>query len=301
LGAVRLRRPAIPSIEARPLGRRRTPRRDRLAIQYHYDLPDAFFGLFLGPTRGYTCGYYEQPTDTVEEAQMRKFDLVCTKLDLKPGERLLDIGCGWGALMIHAAQKYGARVVGITISESQAREVGRRISAAGVSDRCEVRLSDWRETNDGPYDKIASIEMIEHIGAAGLPEFFQHARSLTTPSGLVFTQAIVQTLRRARSSKAFIPRYVFPDVELVTLSELIGAMASAQLEVSSTESLSAHYPATLRHWAANLEANRDEAIRLVGLERVRGWELYLHGCAGAFERNTMAVHQIVSGAVGTMD
>jgi cyclopropane-fatty-acyl-phospholipid synthase len=286
----------IPASEARLAGRRTSLRRDRDAIEYHYDMPDAFYQLVLGRTRGYTCGYYLEPDDSLDESQLRKFDRVCAKLDLQPGERLLDIGCGWGTLMIHAAHHYGARVVGITISESQAEEVRRRVRQASVADQCEVRLCDWREIDDGPYDKVANIEMIEHVGAAHLPQFFDTARSLVEPGGLIFTQAIVRETRRRLKDGRFITRYIFPDGEIVPFVDLLEAMSSARLEVRDLESLRAHYPPTLRAWTQNLNAHRAEAIELVGVERVRAWDIYLAASALAFERGALSVHQILAAA-----
>jgi cyclopropane-fatty-acyl-phospholipid synthase len=296
LGAVHLRRPPIPASEARLAGHRRSLRRDRDAISYHYDLPDAYVDLVLGPSRGYTCGYFEDRGDSLEDAQIRKFDRVCSKLDLQPGERLLDIGCGWGTLMIHAARDYGARVVGVTISESQAKAVRQRIRDAGVADQCEVRLCDWREIDDGPYDKLASVEMIEAVGAANLPPFFATARALVSPGGGVFTQAIVRDAPTnfKGCSSPFLSSYIFPDGELVSVTELLDTMTSSGLEIRGLESLRPHYPMTLRAWSANLDDRRQEAIDLVGIERVRAWDIYLAACALAFERGTLSVHQIVA-------
>lgn len=295
LGALRLRRPPIPASEARLQGRRKSLRRDRDAIAYHYDMPDAFYELVLGPTLGYTCGYHQHPNDSLEDSQRQKFDRVCAKLDIKPGDRLLDVGCGWGTLMIHAAREYGARVVGVTISESQVEEVRRRIRAAGVADQCEVRLCDWREIDDGPDDKLASVEMIEHVGAATLPRFFASVNALVAPGGAVFTQAIVRHVHSSfKESSPFITRYIFPDGQLVSLTELLGAMTSSGLEIRDLESLRAHYPATLRAWAANLDDHRDDAVELVGIERVRAWDIYLAASALAFERGALSVYQIVA-------
>jgi cyclopropane-fatty-acyl-phospholipid synthase len=295
LGALRLRRPPVPASEARLRGRRRSVRRDRTAIAYHYDIPGMFYELVLGPTRGYTCGYYHDAADTLEEAQTRKFDRVCRKLGLQSGQRLLDIGCGWGGLMIHAARHYDARVVGITISEAQAHEVRQRICAAGVADQCEVRLCDWREITDGPYDNVASVEMIEHVGAAGLPAFFAQAHALTAPGGAVFTQAIVRDVpSTTKSSSSFITRYIFPDGELVSVIELLEAMTAAGLEIRDLESLRAHYPTTLRAWIANLDQHRQEAIELAGIERVRAWDIYLAASALTFERGALSVYQILA-------
>jgi cyclopropane-fatty-acyl-phospholipid synthase len=296
LGAALLHRPPIPASEARLSGRRMSLRRARDAVAYAYDLPDAFYELVLGPTRGYTCGYYQRPDDSLEESQLRKFDLVCSKLDLQSGERLLDIGCGWGTLMIHAARHYGARVVGVTISRSQAEEVQRRIQAAGVADRCEVRLCDWREIDDGPYDKLAIVEMIEHVGVAQLPRFFRAACSLVAPGSLVFTQAIVRDRQRELNDRRFLPRYIFPDGEFPSFLDVLDAVTSQGLEVRDVESLRAHYPPTLRGWSTNLDTHRDEAIELVGTERVRAWDIYLAASYLAFERGRLSVHQILAAA-----
>jgi cyclopropane-fatty-acyl-phospholipid synthase len=296
LGAVRSRRLPVPVSEARLTGRRRSKRRDKAAIAYHYDIPDAFYELVLGPTRGYTCGYYADLDESLDVSQIRKFDRVCEKLELQPGDRLLDIGCGWGSLMIRAAHQYGARAVGVTISESQAEEVRRRIRAAGVSDQCEVRLCDWREIEDGPYDKIASVEMVEHVGGKNLPAFFAKARSLVAPGGTVFTQVMVRGTARRFKDNRFITRYVFPDSELVPFPQLLDAMTAAGLEIRNLESLRAHYPPTLRAWAANLNTHREQAIELIGIERVRVWDIYLAASMLAFERGALSVHQILAAA-----
>jgi cyclopropane-fatty-acyl-phospholipid synthase len=292
LGAFsRALRAPVPATESRLSGRAHSIRRDRGAISHHYDVSNEFYRLVLGPTMVYSCAYFDDPEESLEAAQERKLDLICRKLALAPGERLLDIGCGWGSLLIHAATHYGVRAVGVTISERQAELARSRIRDAGLSDRCEVRLVDYREVDDGPYDKIASVGMYEHVGRAQLDRYVSSIRSLLRPGGLFLNHGIARLHSRAGGPKSFISRYVFPDGELHPIDALAEVVQDAGMEVRDVESLREHYPLTLRRWGANLAANREEAIAAAGDERERIWRLYMAGSAVAFERGDITVFQ----------
>ncbi len=215
LGLLRRPEPEPPAVEARLDGDAHSAERDKQAISHHYDVSNEFYRRMLGPTMVYSCAYFGSPEDTLDEAQTRKLDLICRKLELEPGERLLDIGCGWGSLLIHAASEYGVRGVGVTVSQEQAALARERIAAAGLSDQLEVRLQDYREVADGPYDKIASIGMFEHVGRANLPTYFKHAHELLDTDGLFLNHGIVRPVATP-SIGSFSERYVFPDGELHT-------------------------------------------------------------------------------------
>jgi cyclopropane-fatty-acyl-phospholipid synthase len=289
-----LRLPPPPASEARVRGRRHSLRRDRVAVRHHYDVPTDFYRLVLGPSLVYSCAYWAGEDESLEEAQERKLDLVCRKLDLQPGERLLDVGCGWGSLLLHAAERYGVRAVGITLSESQAAEARRRAAAAGLEERVEVRVADYRELSDGPYDKIASIGMVEHVGVSLLETYARRAARLLRPGGRILNHGIVRLAPKPRSDRSFIARYVFPDGELHPLSEVIVAMERAGLEVRDAEALREHYPLTLRAWSGNLARHRREAIAHAGAERERVWRLYMAGSALAFARGAIGVFQTLA-------
>ncbi|MFT3862890.1 MAG: cyclopropane-fatty-acyl-phospholipid synthase family protein [Solirubrobacterales bacterium] len=293
--AWRLRPPAA---EARPAGRLHSPQRDRRAISHHYDVSDDFYRIVLGPSLVYSCAYFDQPRESLEAAQARKLDLICRKLDLAPGERLLDVGCGWGSLVIHAAARYGVRAVGVTISEAQAELGRRRIREAGLADRCEIRLADYRELDDGPYDKVASVGMYEHVGTGRLDRYVAAVAALLRPGGLFLNHGIARLDSRPGGQKSFIARYVFPDGELQPLDSLLAGLRRAKLEVRDVESLREHYPLTLRRWGANLAARREEAIVAAGIERERVWRLYMTGSAHAFERGDITVFQTLAARPG---
>lgn len=297
LGAL-LRRPPIPASEARLRGRRHSLRRDQAAVRHHYDVSNAFYRHVLGPSMVYSCAYFASPDETLEAAQERKLDVICRKLRLHEGERFLDVGCGWGSLVIHAASRYGARAVGATLSEPQARLARERIQAAGVADRAEIRVSDYREVADGPYDKIASVGMYEHVGASQLDDYMGTMRRLLRPGGLFLNHGIVRDRPQPRDPDTFIARYVFPDGELHAVSTAIAAMERAGLEPRDDESLREHYPLTLRRWIANLEANQDACIAEAGEERTRVWRLYMAGSARSFARGDISVHQVLAAAPG---
>ena len=233
-------------------------------------------------------------------AQERKLDVVCRKLNLQPGERLLDVGCGWGSLVIHAATHYGVRAVGVTISPAQAELARERVREAGLSDQVEIRLADYRDTSDGPYDKIASVGMVEHVGTAELPAYFAHLRELLKPGGVLLNHGIVRPREQKRNDKSFAWRFVFPDGELQTLSRVLGEMEKAGLEPRDTESLREHYGLTLRALVREpVASTEEEATQEAGAERERIWRLHNIGAALGFERGDLSVHQVVAVAPGS--
>lgn len=298
LGALRLSRPPVPAAEARIGGRRHSRARDRAAVRHHYDVSNRFYRLVLGPSMVYSCAYYSSAEDSLEEAQERKLDLICRKLHLREGERLLDVGCGWGSLLLHAAEHYGARAVGVTLSEPQAELARARIAEAGLADHCEVRVADYREVQDGPYDKIASVGMYEHVGADKLGEYMQQIRGLLRDGGLFLNHGITRANPRPWDPNSFIARYVFPDGELQSVATVIAAMERAGLEVRDEESLREHYALTLRSWLANLARRPEQVIAEADAERERIWRLYMTGSAIAFDRGDISVHQVLAVAPG---
>ena len=283
-----------PAEEARMRGRRHSKHRDAEAISHHYDVSNDFYRLLLGPSITYSCAFFESPTTPLEAAQTAKLELVARKLGLGPDMRLLDVGCGWGSMVIHAAKRYGVTAVGVTLSERQAEYAANRIVDEGLSDRIEIRLQDYRDVDDGPYDAISSIGMFEHVGVAQLAAYFEALTSLLRPGGRLLNHAISRPPGRAAlSKKSFIARYVFPDGELQEVGSVVSAMQSHGLEVRDVESLREHYELTLRRWVANLETAWEPAIRLVGPARARIWRLYMAGSALAFRAGRINVHQVL--------
>jgi len=286
-----------PDEEVRLRGWRHSKARDAAAISHHYDVSNAFYRLVLGPSLTYSCAVWHDPDDTLEAAQANKYELICRKLDLRPGMRLLDVGCGWGGMVMHAAQNHGVQAVGITISRQQAELAEKRVAEAGLSDQVQIRVQDYREVTDGPYDGISSIGMFEHVGEARLAEYFECLRRLVRPEGRLLNHGIS---RPARSEKArlprrsFINRYVFPDGELHEVGRVISITQDAGFEVRHVESLREHYALTLRRWVANLEAHWDEAVAEVGAPRARVWRLYMAGSAIGFEAGRTQIHQVLS-------
>jgi len=279
---------------------RHTRPADRRAIQHHYDVGNEFYGLWLDRNRVYSCGYFRTADDSLDVAQEQKLDHICRKLRLKPGERFLDIGCGWGALIIWAARNYGVKALGITLSDEQHAYANERIKELGLEDRCEARLLDYRDlAPDDQYDKIASVGMFEHVGKKNLPVYFEKIHSLLKPGGLVMNHGITTNSLDDRALGSdigkFVDEYVFPGGELVHVSRVIREMAIQGLETWDAECLRPHYAKTLWEWVTRLEAQAARARELVGERRYRIWRIYMAGSAYAFERGWISIFQLLGG------
>jgi cyclopropane-fatty-acyl-phospholipid synthase len=284
-----------PPEEIVPRGRRHSLRRDKVAVSHHYDVGNEFYSLVLGPSMTYSCARFVDPDVSLEDAQAAKHELICRKLGLheRPGARLLDVGCGWGSMAIHAATHHGAQVVGVTISNEQAAEARQRVEAAGVSDRVEIRIEDYRRVADGPFDAISSVGMAEHVGEAKMDDYFGILHSLLRPGGRMLNHAISSVGGSRLRRRSFLYRYVFPDGELLDVGTTVLSMERAGFEVRDVENLREHYAATLRHWVANLERDWDRAVDLVGEGRARVWLLYMSGSINSFDSNGSAIHQVL--------
>jgi cyclopropane-fatty-acyl-phospholipid synthase len=286
-------------------GRRHTRARDAAAVSAHYNLSNAFYQLWLDERLVYSCAYFPTGAEDLATAQAAKLDYLCRKLRLQPGERLLDIGCGWGGLVLHAAQHYGVQAVGITLSEPQAELARSRIDAAGLSGCCRVELRDYRDLSAWEtFDKVVSVGMVEHVGRANLPTYFAQAHRWTRPGGLLLNHGIVLATPLATGpsawlarafwqERAFIQRYVFPDSELELPATMIAAAELAGWETRDLESLREHYALTLRHWVRRLEAQREAACQLVGEQRYRIWRLYMAASAHAFASGQIGIVQML--------
>ena len=267
------------------------------AIQFHYDVSNEFYALWLDQAMVYSCGYFEQLGDDLDQAQQAKLDHVCRKLQLQPGDRLLDIGCGWGALVIHAATHYGVHAHGVTLSQQQLELARRRISQAGLGDRVTVELRDYRDLQgDAVYDKVASVGMFEHVGLKNLPVYFSTVHRLLKPVGLFLNHGITHDVEgwNKTSSTEFINRYVFPDGQLDTVSNIQRGMERARFEIADVEALRPHYALTLRHWVARLEAHHEQALQYVSESTFRVWRLYMAACALEFESGEIGVYQVLA-------
>jgi len=297
VGVRNIRRLPPPPEEHHGHGRLHTRNRDADSISFHYDVSNEFYGLVLGPSMTYSCAVFEDPGDTLEQAQENKYELISRKLGLEPGMRLLDIGCGWGGMVMHAARHHGVEAVGVTISQNQVDLARKRVAEAGLGDRIDIRLQDYREIDDGPYDAISSIGMFEHVGHQRLGAYFDRVNALLVPGGRAMNHAISrpkppESTRLQRSS--FIDRYVFPDGELHEVGSVVSALQDRGLEVRHLENLREHYALTLRHWVSNLESNWDEAVADAGEGRARVWRLYMAGSAVMFEDNQIHVDQVLA-------
>jgi cyclopropane-fatty-acyl-phospholipid synthase len=278
---------------------RHTRRRDREAIRYHYDVSNDFYRLFLDPQMVYSCAYFKSESDTLAQAQVHKIDHILHKLQLRRGERLLDIGCGWGALVIRAAQEYGAQAVGITLSENQYAWAQRRVKEEGLEGRVEIRLQDYRDVPEtGSFDKIASVGMFEHVGLRNLRAYFGRIHEMLRDGGAVLNHGITAVDPESRSvglgAGEFIGKYVFPHGELPHIALVLSRMAEAGLETVDVESLRRHYARTAGLWAESLERNHDEAIRIADEKRYRIWSIYLQGSSFGFREGWMHLHQVLA-------
>ncbi|MBT2426668.1 class I SAM-dependent methyltransferase [Streptomyces sp. ISL-112] len=290
--------PPAPPVEEvrRRSGPLHTKRRDKAAISHHYDVGNDFYALVLGPSMVYSCAYW-QDGGTLEDAQRDKLDLVCRKLALKEGDRLLDVGCGWGSMAIHAAREYGARVTGITLSQEQATHARKRIAEEGLTDRIEIRVQDYRDVRDGPYDAISSIGMAEHVGSLRYREYAEDLHALLKPGGRLLNHQIARRPEKDEDAyriDAFIDSYVFPDGELAPLGRTLATLEEAGFEARDVEAIREHYALTLRRWVANLERHWEQAVRATSPGRARVWRLYMAASALSFERNKIGVNQILA-------
>jgi cyclopropane-fatty-acyl-phospholipid synthase len=269
--------------------------RDRQAVTYHYDVSNDFYALWLDKHMVYSCAYFETGDEDLETAQVGKLDYICRKLRLRPGERLLDIGCGWGGLIMHAAQNYGVKAAGITLSENQAVLARQRIERAGLQKECRVEVRDYRELDqtDG-FEKVVSVGMFEHVGENQLPLYFQHVWRLLRPGGVFLNHGIANRPIDPRpKGPNFVSRYVFPDGDLVPINRTLRYAEEAKFEVRDVESLREHYALTLRHWAQRLESEREKALRTVDESTYRVWSLFLPGSAYGFAAGLLNLYQTV--------
>ena len=276
-------------------------RKDAEAIRYHYDVSNEFYQQFLDPNMVYSCAYFENGDEDLATAQLKKIDHILTKIRVQPGQTLLDIGCGWGALVLRAAQQFGARCVGITLSENQALLARERVARAGLEKQIEIRLQDYRDV-DGTFDRITSVGMFEHVGVQHLPEYFSRVNRLLAEGGVVMNHGITTTnvdnSATAYGGGDFIDQYVFPHGELAHLSTVVRTMQEGGLEVRDVENLRRHYARTCATWTDNFEANAEQIRKLTDEKRFRIWHVYLAGCAYAFAHDRISLYQIVCGKAG---
>ncbi len=299
LGPRVLRPVPPPAEEVRPglwWGLRHSLTRDSRAISHHYDVSNRFYEWLLGPTMAYTCAVYPHPGASLEDAQTEKVDLVCRKLGLRPGQRLLDVGCGWGTMVRHAAEHYGVSVVGVTLSREQAEWGQRSLVEAGLADRAEIRHQDYRQVRETGFDAVSSIGLTEHIGARNLPGYARFLASRLRPRGRLLNHCITRptTTGPVAHRRGFIERYVFPDGELEGVGTIVTALQDAGLEIRHEENLREHYARTCAAWSANLEAHWDEAVAEVGEGRARVWRLYLAGSRLGFVQRRVELHQVLA-------
>ncbi len=287
--------PPPPAEEARARGWRHSIQRDARAISHHYDVSNDFYRIVLGPAMTYSCARFTSEDVGLEQAQAAKHELICRKLGLhrRRGMRLLDVGCGWGTLALHAATHHEAQVVGVTISRQQVDFARRRVAKAGLSDRIDIRLQDYRQVRHETFDAIASVGMFEHVGKARLVQYFDTLYGLLVPRGRLLNHAITSVDGSRLARRSFAARYVFPDGELIDVGEQQLAMERSGFEIRDVESLREHYAQTLRCWARNLEADWDRAVALVGTGRARVWRLYMAASALGFEDGGNSVHQVL--------
>ena len=281
---------------ARVSGQKHSVNRDKQAIQYHYDVSNEFYQLWLDEKMVYSCAYFADPDESIDTAQSRKLDYICRKLRLQPGERLLDIGCGWGALIIHAAQHYGVEALGVTLSEKQLALANERIAAAGLADRCRAELQDYRHVDESqPFDKIVSVGMVEHVGRENLGIYFEKAYRLLKPGGVFLNHGITllsapfESLYEAKDS--FVQQYVFPDGDSQPIQYVLDVAAKANFEARDVESLREHYALTLKNWLQRYEAHTDTILDMMGPQGYRQWRIYLAGARWVFESGYNSIHQ----------
>ncbi|MEP9361375.1 cyclopropane-fatty-acyl-phospholipid synthase family protein [Nocardioides sp. CN2-186] len=300
LGLSHLKTPPVPPQEHLPRwrrvveGLRHSETRDAEAIHHHYDVSNEFYEMVLGPSMTYTCAVFPSEDATLEEAQANKYDLIARKLDLQPGQRLLDLGCGWGGMVRHAAREYGVKALGVTLSREQAAWAQQAIKEEGLDHLAEVRFMDYRHVEETGFDAISSIGLTEHIGVKNYPAYFGWIKDHLKPQGRLLNHCITRHDNKPRNTGAFIDRYVFPDGELIGSGKIITEVQNAGLEVQHEENIRVHYAKTLEGWGKNLEANWDACVAEVGEGTARVWGLYMVGSRIAFERNEIQLHHVLA-------
>lgn len=297
VGPSALVRPELPAEEAPPRYRRgllHSLTRDKSAIEHHYDVSNTFYSYILGPTMVYSCAVFSDGNSSLEDAQREKIDLICRKLDLRPGMKLLDVGCGWGTLVLHAAKEYGVKAVGVTLSKNQVALARERIARANLSESIEIRLQDYRKVQDTDFDAISSVGMSEHVGDSKLDTYFTQLHGRIKEKGRLLNHCITRPHSELKArTGAFIDRYIFPDGELTAPSRVIQAMHNSGFELRHSENLREHYAKTLNKWCENLNTNWSEAVSEVGENRARIWNLYMQMCQIGFESNSIQIHQFL--------
>lgn len=295
-----IKRPAPPPQERRLGGRRHSKNRDAEAIHHHYDVSNRFYSYVLGPSMAYTCAVFPSADASLETAQEEKFDLVCRKLGLQPGMRLLDVGCGWGGMVLHAVKNYGVTAIGVTLSQQQALWGQQAIADAGLDNVAQIRFSDYRDVPESGFDAVSSIGLTEHIGRANYPSYFSFLYEKLRPEGRMLNHTITRPNDswQTHFRKSFINRYVFPDGELSGPSQVMTAMNTAGFEIRHEENLREHYALTLKHWCENLEANWDVAVSESSLGTARVWRLYMAASRLGFDINQIELHQMLGVKLG---
>jgi cyclopropane-fatty-acyl-phospholipid synthase len=292
-------RVAPPPEEHRQHGRRHSKDRDSTAIEHHYDVSNRFYELVLGPSMAYTCAVYPSETATLEDAQFTKHALVAEKLALQPGMRLLDVGCGWGQMAMHAAEHHGVQALGVTLSRDQATWAQKEVARRGLGDLVEIRHADYRDVTEGDFDAVSSIGLTEHIGRRNISSYFQFLYAKLRPGGRLLNHCITRPDHHHRASAdPFIDRYVFPDGELLPIGWLISRMNAAGFEIRHEENLREHYSRTLAGWSANLEEHWDACVEEAGEGRARVWRLYMPACQVGFDVNNIQLHQVLGVKLG---
>jgi cyclopropane-fatty-acyl-phospholipid synthase len=292
-GALR-RLPRAPAVELRPRGRRHSVARDRRAVRHHYDVSDGFFRLMLGESMTYSCAIWSRGGRDLEEAQRTKLELVCTKLGLQAGQRVLDVGCGWGSFALHAAGEHGVHVTGITLSEPQAALARERAAQAGLAERIDIRVMDYRELGGEAFDAVASIGMVEHVGSANINAYARHLATVLRPGGRLLNHGIARLRADDPEAGPFSERFVFPDAAPLHLSRVQAALERAGFVTHHVEGFASDYARTLRAWQDNVERRWDEAVALAGAERMRIWAVYLRAARRGFETGFTGVYQVLA-------
>jgi cyclopropane-fatty-acyl-phospholipid synthase len=287
------RPPPAPKAELHLRGRKHTTERDREAVRHHYDVGNEFFSLFLDDSMTYSCAIFSRGAKSLAAAQDTKLELVCTKLGLQPGQRVLDVGCGWGSFVMHAAARHGVEAVGITLSENQAELARKHVADAGLSDKVEIRVQDYRELAGENFDAVASIGMVEHVGEAQIDRYAEQLASMLAPGGRLLNHGISRLRHGNVEGGAFSERYVFPDGETLHVSRVILALERAGFIAQHVEEFGSDYAETLRHWIRNLDDNLERAEEIAGPERLRVWRLYLRAARNGFEIDFTSVYQVL--------